>query len=99
MLNFIRNLFTVAPMPEPSHIYTPSEISQLRATLETNLNASCQTSDNRAFAIVNAVYKLSEVCLQEQTGMTFICGDKTIELKYDKKRHKVKWVGLVGWGN
>ena len=99
MLSFFRHLFTVAPMPEPSHVYTPSEISQLRATLETNLNASCQTSDNRAFAIVNAVYKLSEVCLQEQTGMTFMCEGKTIELKYDKKRHRVKWLGLVGWGN
>ncbi len=86
-------------MPEPAYVYTPSEISQLRATLETNLNASCQTSDNRAFNIVNSVYKLSEVCLQEQTGMKFVCEGKTIELKYDKKRHAVKWIGLVGWGN
>ncbi len=69
---------------------TAQEIASLRAGLESTLEASNSTTDNRAFSICNAVFKLQQLCLDTRQGMTIEAGGKTIKINYCDKSHTVR---------
>jgi hypothetical protein len=75
---------------------TAQEIASLRASLESTLEASNSTTDNRAFSICNAIFKLQQLCLDQRQGMTIEAAGKTIQINYCDKSHTVKSIYRIG---